>query len=518
MQGIIQTNLKVPMKFMSLSLFVLIAAAIIYNFTVNTNRKEFTESGKQTIEKTKDQGRTLSNAPASHQFVQNINEQYLLQAHDQASFKSMLNALQNDQRINTLSKNKDRNNASYPVAIIYSSFANLAAPLEGFVWKLGGVARQSEFIYKGIIESFTKIAYNKHLYSKTVAGFMEYLAKPAPDSERFESISDVQNFLANNVVGVLESSITQFEQLLNDYPQWNSFQFDFDWALAVNGDFSNNHSNGRYDVFTRAHLERVVSYMKNTLATIYYFNAFNLDELPTFLNESLWTSVKGTKVQMLNFRNWFSKDARNMHLMTPNVYRNILFKKNSNTPRDKYKNFLTLKSDAESALTKSHQLLIEAIDHDINYMQQMYEIAEYPNQEQYLIDTKYVINDPALEPNRLEKISQALRGESEVTDPVSGESVVINLPVLFTKNFAMDLKQYLPNGFEYTDQMNNARINVNGQPSFLFSYARPNAWPDPSLKGVLPGANNNNLYSFHRILTNSGDLDVIGNIIFYFLY
>ena len=44
-----------------------------------------------------------------------------------------------------------------------------------------------------------------------------------------------------------------------------------------------------------------------------------------------------------------------------------------------------------------------------------------PYQEQYLIDTKYVINDPALEPNRLEKISQALRKKCKTQSKTTGE-------------------------------------------------------------------------------------------------
>lgn len=492
-------------------------ATLMWFFSHNSHTPAVTSQSNQKVKSVSIPSRSLSNASSNYQFVSKLNNDYLLTAYDQASFKSMLDNMLVDESLNAISNKNDANDPNLVVTKMYLSFAKLIQPLEGFVWKLGGVAKQSEYIYKFIIETFTKIAYSKHLYSKTVAGFMEYLVKPTAEAQRFESISDVQDFISNSVIDNLSNSIAEMEGILTDYKEWNSFQFDFDYALVVNGNFENNNANGRYEVFTRTHLVRTVSYMKNILGSLQYFNAINLDALPKFLNEALWTSVKGTKVQLFNFRNWFTEDARNMHLMTPDVYRKILFKNNGRARR-KYKDFMTLKNGGEELLVQAKNNFAGAIDLDIDYIQQMNELAQYPNQDQYIVDTRYVLNDPALEINRLEKIQEALAGETDVTDPVTGESVRINLPILFTKEFAQDLKAYLPNQFAFTKDMSNARIMVNGKPSFLFSYARPSGWPDPTLAGVFKNANNNNLYDIHRVLTNNGDLDVIGNIIFYFLY
>lgn len=444
---------------------------------------------------------------------------YSVQSFEDVKEKAIMIETKADEILKTL----DESHPEAPALLIYKSVAKIIPHLEGILWRLGGVAQKSEFIYYGIIGTLTDIAYSNFMYSKPVDHFLEYLVRPVNGMKRFKKISSVQDFVQTKLIPLLENDyVAPFEKLLEKYPKWNDFSFQYDRALTSGGiDFSTPESidksfssqGDRYATFTRAYLASAMGYGKNALASLYLFNSYNLNDLNRFLNKAFYESVVKTKIKGI-FTDWMKSNKSNIKLNTHKDYRRYMAgysklftlfesgKWSDDTPKD-----------GQANKEAAHKLFIQANLHDLEYVTQMHIQAQFPNQDNYIVDASQMIANPMYSIEHYEKLDRVLKGEEIVTDTATGKEVKINLAKFFDKSFGKDLKRYYPNRFDFA-QKKSFNTKVNGQRTFLYTYGRPNSWPDPSFNGILPEANNENLRELYRRLMYNDDVSYIMSIVF----
>jgi len=414
----------------------------------------------------------------------------------------------------------------YPAVAMYQSLAQLIPHLEGILWQLGGIAIQSEYVYYSIIGALTDIGYNNFMYSKPVDHFFEYLVRPNESSKRITKVSELQDLLMTKFLPLLEKKhLPKFEKILAKYPGWNEFGFQYDRALVSGGidfqspeavDESFSSEGDRYATFTRSYLASAMGYAKNSMALMYLFCSYDLDDVSNLLNLAFYEAVTKVKLKGL-FTDWIKSRRSNIKLNTHKDYANYL---------KRYPKFLTLledgawsnseKRDGQAYKKRALDLFNEANSHDLDYITQIHEQAQMPNQDNYIVNATEMIAYPNYSIAHYEKMGKILAGAQVITDSATGKSVVLDIPKLFDSSLNKDLKTYFANGFDYQERK-NFLTKVDKKDTFIYTYGRPNAWPDPTFNGLLPEANNSNLREMYRRLMYNNDVSTVASLIFTYI-
>gem|GEM_PF-4979705 len=406
--------------------------------------------------------------------------------------------------------------------VVYNQVAKALLPLEGILWKLGGIAERSEHIYTALLTGLQSIGYNNHLYSAPVKEFMKFLLFPPrgdnKNETRYKKISDLQKDI-KKYLPILDESLETVENFATESLD-SKTSFLYDRALIAGGR-ENYGSDADYFVsekdrfagFTKAHVYAGLSYGKMTSGSLRLIQSYKLDSLPDFLNQLFFKAVVGSKVQLPKLSSWFKHDPRkNIKLNNPMTIAETL-------EEGRYSSFLTLKtgSDLRNAARKD---FISAVSFDIDYIEELKKQNGDENSlgYEYVVDKDQVLNDPAYSASRFEKVRSALEGPVSVIDPVTGQETRVDFSKLFS--LGSDLKAYFPSSSRANFEVAVGRVidipGSGGKQSYNFRYGRVSQWPDETFNGFL--SSNKSVYEQFRILIYNNDLDLLTSVVTYFVY
>jgi hypothetical protein len=389
---------------------------------------------------------------------------------------------------------------------------------EGLIWRLRGVVEKSGPMHLSALSAITKAYYRDYMYGPHVKASMDFLTIPSPHkNKKFESVSEVQNFLEVTIKPELERSLSELNGLISTID--DSWSFDFDGHLITGYDEQTNKvfisSNKRYKKVIKPHLLYMKSSLHRLLGGINYVVNYNGDDLPRFTKEM----VKKTAINNIAAATLMRKLPQ---VATPREAIEVLNKKG--TFRKVFRNFLTArksKDEMEKNLNASMDHFKKAAEAELRGFQDTIAQSDPAMGRQYVINPNLIKIGKEDTEHRLKELirlyeSAAKSQPMTVTSDITGAQIKVNLRTLFKPQD--DLKAFLPTSSDFADVKRGGLVQYDNNSrskefSWDYQYGKPVSWPDPTFAGFIPEATNKNIYELARTLKLTDSLKVFSNFL-----
>jgi len=391
----------------------------------------------------------------------------------------------------------------------YAAILKPVKALKCIVWRMGGFAVKSEFIYTSIVGSMHSIRHSVHLYSPAVEVLMSYIALPCKNTKikRFANISNFQKFLSEKggLLDLLEESVAALKALRD---KGSNGTFIYDRALAARA-VEVASEDDRYSVFINPYLTATLYYGELTLGFLKMLTQYKLDLFPEFLNFWFFETIKTKFYAKFDV---FKKTGK-VKVNTPRDFGNYLHNKFGKTDLLKREGDMTASQEALGHFQR-------AATYDRTFME---EVIKFPANDDYIMDHDELIHNVANDVGRLTTLEELWKAKDgiEITDNLTGKFYKLNITRLFDASLNVDLKHYYPIKF-YVDKLKTSATKVNKRDSFLYVWGRSREWNDPSFNGFIQVKVGNSyediktgkeFYEAHRALSYHDDVDALVNLI-----
>lgn len=361
--------------------------------------------------------------------------------------------------------------------------AHVALPLRGIVWRLrplfekGNSFLGNKATHVTAIQILRSVAGTIDMALPTDQGkaTFKYFTEPSTDmsnASQFKSIAEFQNFLSDVMVKKLQESTTRIETLIAKNPS-TIFVWD-NKMLFGTGAFRDDIQ--RYSGHGAAEMHLAASAYYRSLHGILVFGAYNQDQ-SLDVAKKLGAHVGQDSISILG------KEKEDLGL-TDQERVGVMKEFTS-------KGFLSLRDTASNPYgTKMMKQAYIALK---NYV-------FHANAAYALLQDKDANPAMALNPIHFSSESQAhlskgisnmvavVKGEAEVRDPVSGKSVVVNLPA-FYNNPPKNLSVLMATKFEQGENEKTIKAK-NGESLKVRNYykGRSIGWNNDAWKAIVPSA------------------------------
>lgn len=394
-------------------------------------------------------------------------------------------------------------------------YALLLQPLkhfEGIVWRLRPIVEESDLAHMTILTLIRSVYYRKDVVGPHIRALVQYITEPNVKINPLKKVSDVQDFLANEVAPDLERSLVKATELANS--QSNELNFEIDQYLFTG--YSKEEGlkfisdNNRYKMFIPANMYFVKAGLERILGAIYYSSVYDLNGGVFFLNKLIKeTNINRYLGRYFDRLNPFSNDKYSAYrlgklppLITPkevneflkdSIFQSLL------TPRKDVKNPQEVMNSAFSKFQNASQSELNAFNATLTGADRSKGDSYFVNPIKLLITenkTRHKLEE------RVRLFTSTVGNPINVVSDITGKSFQINVSALFTVK--KDLKKFYPSNFYNVPP--GHYIPAANQPegktwSWNYLYGRPNAWPDPTFSGLFPDATNENMYELMRSVT-----------------
>lgn len=394
-------------------------------------------------------------------------------------------------------------NPSWQVINLYAAATLPLKKLEGIFWRLRPIVKKCGVCHISAVSAIRKGYYNKYLTGPHLGALLDYIAEPTTAFKAFESISELQDFAVNELAvdleGSSDGSVKGLLAKVNDVIANTKpgYFMEFDARLGTGHSDSKNFisEKKRFSIVTQGNLYSLVSSIEGALASIHFFRNYDMNDGVSFAN---------SMIRKTALNNIIGKTPEDV---TPIETLAILDKR-------KFRKFGKARTDGDyteasiqANLDKAFSYYHSNVKHRLVALENSMNEVDSKNDSDYLMSSKllslnYDGNVSKLK-EKLRILENAKAGKATVvSSPKTGEEFQINPKAIFT--YRADLKNFLPHRkFKETNRKGSKRFkNAKGKNEKLtywnYKYGLPTSWKDPEFGGLLPGANNDNLYEIMR--------------------
>lgn len=457
-------------------------------------------------------------AAGDDDLIQNINNRIIAIRHKK-EIKPLI------KEINELADDK-KNKENYTLQL-YRAVLSPVAQLEGIIWRMRGFVEKSGTMHLAALSYIRKFYYKDYLFGPHIIAFADYLIEPSTKDLKFMKIHELQDYLEAVIVPELETSLARVKDIIKQAPD--------DWSMAYDSYLTTGYDPENGKVFLssgkrwkrhiiKPNLFFLTSFIQRTLGGIKYSINYNVDDLPRFVNTVVKRSAINSIRKKLKLKGLPEPvtPLEIMAILNSSGLTNLDNIKGMKFMKGNFVNFLTLRGEKKAVAAKNLKESMEyfytaRLDERTAYTQSI-------NQSNAGAADSYVLNPEIMDLERSEVMAKldtmislyesALNQKSKrIVSEVTGSSIEINLNALFTPY--QDLKIFLPtvkDGFNQKLSKGGTMMDENNSTvkhsktnqtifAWNYKYGMPLKWPNPTFGGLLPEANNENMYSIARTIS-----------------
>lgn len=383
-----------------------------------------------------------------------------------------------------------------PIAKVYYAAIRPFPKLRGIVPRLRVLGDKSQVAQSFVLGLLYSMKYSSYTQSPHIQAIENYLLTPVPGVVPFQTVSELQDWLTNDLQTEIQASLSDIDGLAKS----NFPEFSFDRAIGYSSD-AKMTSAQRYKIFHKSYLSSAAAALRFVSGAIYYFAAYDLDQLLMFQNAQL----QMTKLNQ-------NYDASGPGLAASSLGHSRTIIENFTTPAKVHTGLqiisplklLKLRANGAANLEKSWQQLGAAVNANrtaLNEVIALEAATQNSDGDKYLFNPKASLINRAQSEANLNDLIKMFQSKQpvDITSPVTGETFKINVWALFdgSKANVQDRAKGYPNKFVEGSPLSGDGAN------YVINYdiGRPTAWPDPTFGGFLPGATNANIYSVLKNLS-----------------
>ncbi|MEZ4741500.1 MAG: hypothetical protein R3B45_03500 [Bdellovibrionota bacterium] len=454
--------------------------------------------------------------------------------------------IKNDRETNTIDKESGIRTINNEVLRLYAIGADILQNCQGIVYRLRNLTDSVKIFYSYKLLTLRQWYRLKDEHAHYLQHIFDYVVDPNPGKEilglskslPFHSlsgnfnVSELQNWLVQNVIPFLSSKVQELDELINNDPNLGRAIARTSTRLMLGNkrhDLMHTHLSGsiysafgEFGQFNRMisayQLRQFSAYTNYIIGSLYYFSSYNWDGYNILIDEMYKHSYFSNEVVRKKAALIGSFIPDNLSKVNPlndiiampepKIRKQILDKVRSSFSKfGTYRNCVREDSEAEDCLIKAKRQIIEGSEKELNYLKILNSLdgKDSNNTFRYLfVNPDEVKNYLFLAIDQVQNRLTAYEsgGEATLTDRLTGEKYKVNVSNFFNGQQVKDWVAFYPDGFAgYENEYNklprsnftsNEKVSFSSEDKYKWNYefGRPTHWGDSTFGGVLPDSKN----------------------------